>query len=123
MSFILRGGLFAQRGKRLNNREHERRTGTHKNTVASVREELESTGKIAQLDERVSGDGRVRPASQPKREPQPEPAPGITSEEVDELNQLPTEQSTMEQPEPVPVSTFQASPSLGDCSNRTRTPR
>lgn len=86
----------------LSNREHERRTGTHKNTVASVRDELESTGQIAQSDERVSGDGRVRPASQPKREPQPDPAPGITSEEADELNQLPTEQPTMEQPEDKP---------------------
>ena len=73
----------------LSNREHARRTGADHKTVQSVRETTESTGEIPQSDERVSGDGRVRPASQPKREP--EPAPGITSEGVDELNQLPTE--------------------------------
>ena len=84
----------------LSNREHERRTGTHKNTVQSVRKELESTGQIAQSNERLSGDGRVRPASQPNRDPEPSPAPGISSKEVDEINQLPTEQPTMEQPEP-----------------------
>lgn len=90
----------------LSNREHERRTGTHKNTVASVREELESTGQIAQTDERVSADGRVRPASQPKKEPHQEPerapASGISFDDVEELNQLPTEQPTMEQPHPEP---------------------
>ena len=82
----------------LSNREHARRTGASDKTVGVVRDDLESTAEIPQSDERVSGDGRVRPASQPKREP--EPAPGITSEEVDELNQPPTEQPTMEQPEP-----------------------
>ena len=84
----------------LSNREHARRTGASDKTVGVVRDDLESTAEIPQSDERVSGDGRVRPASQPKREP--EPAPGITSEEVDELNQLPTEQPTMEQPEDKP---------------------
>ena len=122
MSFILRIGLFAQRGKRLNsseqrwaliaeslksdpqlsNREHERRTGTHKNTVSAVRDELEESGQIAHFDKRV--DPRTGNASQPvsRPAPQPESAPGITSEEVDELNQLPTEQPTMEQPQPTP---------------------
>lgn len=65
----------------LSNREHERRTGMHKNTVQIVREELESTGQIAQSSERVSGDGRVRPASQPTRPvPEPEEPPQTDSE-------------------------------------------
>lgn len=80
----------------LSNVEHSRRTGTSDKTVKSVRENLESTSEIPKLTETKGADGRIRPASQPKR--QPEPAPGITSEEVDELNQLPTEQPTMEQP-------------------------
>ncbi|MEX3562147.1 ParB N-terminal domain-containing protein [Corynebacterium phoceense] len=84
----------------LSNREHERRTGAHKNTIQSVREELESTGQIAQSSTRVSGDGRVRPASQPPRpEPEPEPegtpeptaassgvAPGFEPGDLEELN-------------------------------------
>ena len=92
----------------LSNREHARRTGADHKTVQAVRETAESTGEIPQSEERVSGDGRVRPASQPKREP--EPAPGITSEEVDELNQLPTEQPTMEQPHPEPEPATKAEP-------------
>lgn len=42
----------------LSNREHERRTGTHKNTVQAIREELESTAEIPQSETRVSGDDR-----------------------------------------------------------------
>lgn len=61
----------------LSNREHARRTGVSDNTVGSVRRELESTAQIAQSETRVSGDGRVRPASQPPRpEPEPEPESG-----------------------------------------------
>lgn len=68
----------------LSNREHARRTGVSDNTVGSVRRELESTAQIAQSETRVSGDGRVRPASQPPRpEPEPEqvvtPKPELTS--------------------------------------------
>ena len=59
----------------LSNREHARRTGADHKTVQAVREESESTGEIPQSETRVSGDGRVRPASQPPR-PEPEPEPG-----------------------------------------------
>lgn len=52
----------------LSNREHARRTGANHETVGRVRTSLESTGEIRQSDARVSGDGRVRPASQPPRE-------------------------------------------------------
>lgn len=51
----------------LSDREHGRRTGVSKNTAASVREDLESTGQVDQSDTRVSGDGRVRPSTQPPR--------------------------------------------------------
>ena len=58
----------------LSNREHERRTGTHKNTVQAVREELEGSGQIAHFEKRQ--DPRTgnlsQPASQPPR-PEPEP--------------------------------------------------
>ena len=84
----------------LSNREHARRTGAHKNTVDSVRDDLESNGQIAHYgaSERQEASGRTaRGAAQ---QPRPGTAPGITSKEVDELNQLPTEQPTMEQPEP-----------------------
>ena len=64
----------------LSNREHARRTGVSDNTVGSVRRELESTAQIAQSETRVSGDGRVRPASQPSR-PEPEPEPESDDEE------------------------------------------
>ena len=60
----------------LSNREHERRTGVNRNTVGRVREEMEASGQLSQSDSRVSGDGRVRPASQPARpEPEPETTP------------------------------------------------
>lgn len=62
----------------LSNREHARRTGVSDKTVGSVRGDLESTAEIPQSAERVSADGRVRPASQP-----PHPiGPG----DLDELN-------------------------------------
>lgn len=86
----------------LSNREHERRTGSHKNTVQSVREELESTGQIAQSDKRVSADGRERPSTQPERKPiadLPATAP-ITPEEVTELVPDREETSPEEQPAP-----------------------
>jgi len=92
----------------LSNREHERRTGSHKNTIQSVREELESTGQIAQSETRLSADGRERPSSQLRREPvepesvvrgHPEHADEsigniITSDDLAELNQ------PVEKPEP-----------------------
>ena len=62
----------------LSNREHERRTGTHKNTVQAVREELEGSGQIAHFEKRQ--DPRTgnlsQPASQP---PRPEPELDIRS--------------------------------------------
>ncbi|KGF15162.1 hypothetical protein [Corynebacterium freneyi] len=65
----------------LSNREHERRTGTHKNTVQAVREELEGSGQIAHFEKRQ--DPRTgnlsQPASQPPR-PEPEPAPEAPAE-------------------------------------------
>ena len=77
----------------LSNREHARRTGSSDNTVGSVRRDLESTAQIAQSETRVSGDGRVRPASQPQREPKPVPetprATTIPQPDLDELNAEP----------------------------------
>ena len=84
----------------LSNREHSRRTGAHQTTVGTVRKEMVEDGQVSNLDTSIGSDGKSYPASRPA--PQPEPAPGITSEEVDELNQLPTEQPTLEQPEPKP---------------------
>ena len=79
----------------LSNREHARRTGVSDNTVGSVRRELESTAQIAQSETRVSGDGRIRPASQPTR-PKPEPeelelpqATALAQSDLDELNAEP----------------------------------
>lgn len=72
----------------LSNREHGKRVGAHKNTVDDVRDDLESTGQIAQSDTRTSGDGRERPASQPPR-PSPEVAPGLTADDLDELQAPP----------------------------------
>ena len=68
---------------------------------------MEAGAEIPHLTERSAPDGKSYPASRPA--PKPEPAPGITSEEVDDLNQLPTEQPTMEQPQPTPGGAFQAS--------------
>ena len=87
----------------LSNREHARRTGASDKTVQSVRKDAESNAEIPHYapGERQEASGRsARGVSSPQH--QPEPAPGITSEEVDELNQLPTEQPTMEQPEDKP---------------------
>ena len=84
----------------LSNREHARRTGAHHQLVGSVREGLVEDGQVDESSTSIGSDGKSYPASKPKREP--EPAPGITSEEVDELNQLPTEQPTMGQPEDKP---------------------
>lgn len=84
----------------LSNREHARRTGASDKTVGSVRGDMEAGAEIPHLTERSAPDGKSYPASRPV--PKPSPAPGITSEEVDELNQLPTEQPTMEQPEDKP---------------------
>ena len=64
----------------LSNREPERRTGASRNTVGRVREEMETSGQLSQSDSRLSADGRVRPASQSKREP----APGIAFDGVGE---------------------------------------
>lgn len=49
--------------------------GVDKNTVESVRTELESTGEIPQLNYRVGSDGKTRQLPQPK----PTPAPTIFS--------------------------------------------
>lgn len=54
---------------KLSNREHARRTGVDDKTVGAVRTELESTAEIPQSETRVSGDGRVRPATQPASKP------------------------------------------------------
>ena len=79
----------------LSNREHARRTGADHKTVQAVREESESTGEIPQSETRVSGDGRVRPSSQPTR-PKPEPeepelpqATALAQSDLDELNAEP----------------------------------
>lgn len=70
----------------LSNREHARRTGANHETVGSVRKGMESTGEIRQSEKRVSGDGRVRPASQP---PCPEPAPPAPGFEPGDLDDAP----------------------------------
>lgn len=79
----------------LSNREHERRTGTHKNTVQAVREELEGSGQIAHFEKRQ--DPRTgnlsQPASQPER-PDPEPEQAVTPESHD---RKPTEFITPDQ--------------------------
>jgi len=45
-------------------RQHARALGVSHHTVASVREELEGTGQIAQLEERVGKDGKTRRKSE-----------------------------------------------------------
>ena len=55
-------------------RQHGRDLGVDKNTVASVRAGLESTGEIHQLKHREGADGKIRPAAQP---PKPKPSPSI----------------------------------------------
>lgn len=88
----------------LSNREHARRTGASDKTVGSVRGDMEAGAEIPHLTERSAPDGKSYPASRPapQSEPEPAPAPGISFDDVDELNQLPTEQPTMEQPEDKP---------------------
>ena len=98
----------------LSNREHARRTGASHPTVNTVREELEDRGEVEKFTTSKGGDGKSYPASQPKREPEPAPSslvgPNeriddstiIGTKDLDELNQLPTEQPTMEQPEHKP---------------------
>ena len=94
----------------LSNREHARRTGASDKTIGTVRGDMEESAEIPHFDKRV--DPRTGNASQPAARPaaKSEPAPGITSEEVDELNQLPTEQPTMEQPHPEPKPKPRAEP-------------
>lgn len=45
------------------NREHARRTGVSHHTVESVRDDLESTGQVAQLEKTRGADGRERTTS------------------------------------------------------------
>ena len=92
----------------LSNREHARRTGASDKTVGSVRGDMEAGAEIPHLTERSAPDGKSYPASRPA--PKPEPAPGISFDDVEELNQLPTEQSTMEQPHPEPEPKPRAEP-------------
>lgn len=56
----------------LGNREHARRTGASDKTVGVVREALETTAEIPQLDRTVGADGKERPATRPTPEPLPE---------------------------------------------------
>ena len=77
----------------LSNREHARRTGAHKDTVGSVRVELEEGGQIGHLSERLAPDGKSYPASQSAREPESEPQPAepsasnlMSQDDLDELN-------------------------------------
>ena len=80
----------------LSNREHAKRTGASTTTVGTVRDDMEDDGRLSKLDSRVSGDGRVRPATQPSR-PSPAPefapdeeiVPGMTAGQLDELNVQP----------------------------------
>ena len=95
------GALVAESIKadpQLSNREHAKRTGVDKNTVSAVRDELESTGEIHQLERTVGADGKERPATKPRpvvdsapRQPDPsidhsnretESAPGMTADEL-----------------------------------------
>ncbi|WP_157225316.1 MULTISPECIES: ParB/RepB/Spo0J family partition protein [Gordonia] len=52
----------------LSDREHAKRTGASPSTAGAVRRDLEESGQVSNLDSRVSGDGRVRPATQPRRQ-------------------------------------------------------
>ena len=95
----------------LSNAEHSRRTGTSDKTVKSVRENLESTSEIPKLTETKGADGRVRPASQSKREPSP--SHDTSPDDAKEPNQTPTEQPTTEKTMTSPTKT------KGEESNRT----
>ena len=79
----------------LSNREHARRTGASHPTVNDVRAEMENDGRLEKFTSRTSGDGRVRPSSQPTR-PKPEPeepelpqATALPQSDLDELNAEP----------------------------------
>lgn len=48
-----------------------REVGVSDNTVRTVRDELESTAQIAQLDKTLGADGKERPANRPAPEPKP----------------------------------------------------
>jgi hypothetical protein len=49
----------------LSDRQHARRTGVSHPTVASIRAELEGSGRLESFTSRTSADGRTRPATQP----------------------------------------------------------
>lgn len=88
----------------LSNREHARRTGAGRDLVGVVREEMESDGRLSETDSRVSGDGRVRPASQPPR-PEPEAddeedTPTPSWEPAGSLH--PADLAALNRPEPTP---------------------
>lgn len=60
--------------------------GVHHETVGSVRTELEGTGEIRQLDERVGQDKKVR--SVPKPKPKPPEGRGRQKSKVDQLREM-----------------------------------
>lgn len=63
-----RRSIIAEQLKRhpeKSNREHARQVGVDHKTVNSIRESLESTGEIPQLDRTVGADGKERPATRP----------------------------------------------------------
>jgi ParB-like chromosome segregation protein Spo0J len=49
------------------NRQHAEALGVSHNTVSGVRDELEATGQIDQLDRTTGKDGKTRPTAKPKR--------------------------------------------------------
>ena len=65
----------------LSNVQHAKRTGTSDKTVATVREELESTSEIPRSATRISADGRERPATQP-------PAPAVERTVIAEVRHI-----------------------------------
>lgn len=96
----------------LSNREHARRTGASHPTVNDLRAEMENDGRLEKFTSRTSGDGRVRPASQPPRpEPEPnhadkpvshdrKPTEFITPDQLDALN-TPPERADKPRAEPI----------------------
>lgn len=52
----------------MSNREHGRSLGVSHNTIAAVRDELESTGQVDQLETRTGADGKERPATYTRTE-------------------------------------------------------
>jgi hypothetical protein len=67
--------------------------GSHP-TVASVRDELESTGKVFQSDAREGADGRVINTSNIGRSPSPRraPDPDFADDDVEDVSQEPEEE-------------------------------